>query len=545
VPTVEVRIWDIERIARTQLRYSEIEELLTRLKCEVEELRGDTLVYEASHDRPDLFSAEGLGRAIRTLKGVERGFKELTLGSSGVELIATEAPTYRPYVLMALVKGLSLDDEAIRQIFQLQEKLHSTYCGDRALVSIGLYDFSKVKPPIYYKSVSKYSFRPLDSSEVMGIEEILEKTEKGVRYRHLVRHGSYPLLVDSAGTVLSLPPIINSEDTRVTTGTSDVVIDVTGTDLDLMSRVLNVVVGALVERGANAEVLKVNVIGRGGVIESPQYSAREFYVRLGDVSRLLGINLSADDVVNYLGLMGINVKSVGSEYVVVRTPPYRIDIMHSVDLIEELAIAYGYDRLGAELLPPTHPGAIHPVEWVSKLFRDLMIGLGFNEVVNFMLIDSEYLSELGLSNYITIENPKMRSYSAVRNSLIPSILLALRANTTFMRGVRLFEVGDVVEVNGGEVRSVRKLSCAIASPETTLTDALVVLKSLLSTLGIKYSLKPYEHPVMISGRCGCVVVNEAAVGVVGEVHPRVLNYLGVSLPTAAIELSLSELIKYL
>ena len=545
MPTIEVRIWDLERIARTSLQYSEIEELLTKLKCEIEELRGDTLVYEASHDRPDLFSAEGLGRAIRTLKGVEKGFNELTLGNSGIELIATEAPAYRPYVLMALVKGLSLDDEAIRQLFQLQEKLHATYCGDRALVSIGLYDFSKIKPPIYYKSVNEYSFKPLDSTEVMNIKEILEKTEKGIKYRHLVRQGNYPLLVDSVGTVLSLPPIINSEDTRVTTETTDVIIDVTGTDLDLMSRVLNVIIGALVERGTNVEVLKVKVVSKEGIIESPQYHAKEFNVRLSDVSRLLGVNIRANDLINYLGIMGINVKSLNNEYVVIKIPPYRIDVMHPVDIIEEIAIAYGYDNLGTDILPPTHPGSIHPIEKISRLFRDLMIGLGFNEVVNFMLIDSEYLSELGLSNYLVLENPKMKSYSAVRNSLIPSLLLAVKVNSASLKEIKLFEVGDVVEVNDGEARSVRKFSCIIASPETTLTDALVALKSLLSTLGIKYSLRPYEHPVMINGRCGCIVVNDVTVGIVGEIHPKILNYLGINLPTAAIELNLSELIKHL
>ncbi|MEO3993963.1 MAG: phenylalanine--tRNA ligase subunit beta, partial [Desulfurococcaceae archaeon TW002] len=229
MPKVEVRLWDIERIAETPLSLEELVKILEILKNDLEEVRGDTIVYEASHDRPDMFSAEGLGRAVGVYKGSRKPVKYVVENPT-TYLDISRAPKYRPYAYLAIVENLELDEEAIRQIFQLQEKLHTTYCGDRELVSIGLYDLDKVKPPIKYVEVENTSYRPLGYDSVMSLDEILRKTEKGLKYAHLVRHHHYPLLMDSEDQVLSFPPILNSEDNKVTEETRRVVIDVTGTE---------------------------------------------------------------------------------------------------------------------------------------------------------------------------------------------------------------------------------------------------------------------------------------------------------------------------
>lgn len=544
MPTIEVKIWDLERIARTRIAYEELEPLLVKLKCEVEELERDTLVYEASHDRPDLFSAEGLGRALRSLKGIEVGFKEVRLVDSGIELITDSPPAYRPYVLGAVVDGLRLDDEAISQLFQLQEKLHLSYCGDRSLAAIGLHDLDQVSPPIYYKTVNEHPFKPLGCERVMSIKEILSVVDKGIRYRHLVSEGTYPLLVDSRGTVLSMPPIINSEYTRITPRTKNVFIDVTGTEPELMNRVLNVMVGALVERSENPVVHMVRVVGEGLVL-SPRYRPRELKLTLGNLRSLTGIELRIDEVVRYLGMMGLNSEVLDSDTVLVRVPPYRIDVMHEVDLVEDVLIAYGYDRVDAELLPATHPGGQHPVEKLVRAVRDLLIGLGVSEVVNFMLTDPQLMSDLGFRDFVSLKNPKMKSYSALRSSLIPSILQTLVLNARFSRELRVFEVGDVVVVDRDLIKSTRRLCVAVSTPKTTLTDVLVILKSVMSLLGARYTLERCEHVMAIPGRCGRVLVNGLNVGMAFEVHPRVLSYLSYTQPIAIFELDLSLMLETL
>lgn len=541
MPTIEVRMWDLERVAKTSINYEELEGLLSKLKCEVEEVRGDVLIYEASHDRPDLFSAEGLGRAIRNLKGVEKGFKELELIDTGIEVLADNPPNYRPYVLGAVVRNLRLDDEAIRQLFQLQEKLHIGYCGDRSLVAIGIHDLRAINPPIYYRAVNEYVFKPLGYDAEMSIRDVLQVVDKGIKYRHLVREGAYPLLVDSKGMVLSLPPIINGDYTKITPDTRDVFIDITGTEPELMSRVLNVVIGSLIERCDKPVVGKVRVVG-GESLYSPSYYVREFKLSVSNVKSLAGIELSADDIVNYLSIMGFNAFKLGDEVVLVRAPPYRIDVMHEVDLIEDIVIGFGYDRVETELLPATHSGGQHPIERFSRIIRELLVGLGIQEVVNFMLVDSQFLSDLGFKDFIILENPKMKAYSAMRNSLIPSILQSISLNSKFSRELRIFEIGDVVEVNEGAVDSVRKLCVGISTPRTTLTDSLIVLRALMHVLDVKYTLEKCYEELMIPGRCARVFVNGKEVGIAGEVHPRVLNYISYAQPIAVLELNLTQLL---
>ena len=237
---MDVAVWDLERLVGRGLGEGELLEYLPKLKCEVEEIAEGLVVYEATHDRPDLFSAEGLGRALEGLLGIEAGLREFSIEREVLSLDA-RGPEYRPYVAGAVVEGLSLDDEAVRQLMNLQEKLHATYCRNRRKVSIGLYDLDKIEPPIKYVAVEPHSvrFTPLGETREMDLAEVLKETEKGREFGHLLAgHGKYPLLVDSEGIVLSLPPIINSEDTRVTPDTRDVVVDVTSTDLRTALKVL-------------------------------------------------------------------------------------------------------------------------------------------------------------------------------------------------------------------------------------------------------------------------------------------------------------------
>ena len=303
MPVIEVLISDLERLLGTKLTRAEVEDLLPRVKCEVESVEGDVVVYEATHDRPDLYSAEGLARALRGLLEIEVGLPKFKVSG---DLIPVECrgPSYRPYVLVAAVRGLKLDDEAVRQAMQLQEKLHATYGRNRRKVSIGIYDLSKIEPPVRYVTVKpdEVSFVPLDFTEEMTPREILEKHPKGVEYGHLLKgYDVYPLLVDSKGLVLSMPPIINSEDTRVTEETRDVLIDVTGTDLRAMMEVLTVVATSLFERGE--EIVRAEVKGSWGTEVLPKLDP--YVVRFDPslVEALGGVKMGVEEIVKMLEKM--------------------------------------------------------------------------------------------------------------------------------------------------------------------------------------------------------------------------------------------------
>lgn len=541
MPVVEVRLWDVARVADMDISLEDLERVLTVLKAEVGEVSDDTLTYEASHDRPDLYSAEGLGRAAAIYMGRRRQRRYEVRGPV-TELDISAAPRYRPYAFLAIVRGVRLDDEAIRQLFQLQEKLHLSHCGDRALVSIGLYDLDKLRPPFRYVAVEDAEFVPLGHDGPMSLGEVLKRTEKGAKYAHLVRKGEYPLLVDSSGEVMSFPPILNSETNRVTEETRNVVIDVTGTEPWLMLKVLNIVTTSVLERGYGEAVAEsVRIVGAEGVPEStPDLSGLVLRVGLRDVSDLIGWIGSVNDVKVVLERMGYSVEEASKDAVVAWAPPWRVDVMSWVDVAEDIAAGYGYGRLRPEALPPTHWGREHLLERVSSVVRDVMLGMGFNEVVNYMLIDANLLRGLGYGRFVEIENPKMMTYSAVRPSLLPSMILTVKENAGLTPPLKVFEVGDAVTLEGREPTTYRGLGFAIANTKLSLTDGLVAVKALFRALGAEVSLRPGETPVTIPGRTASIIVNEREVGVVGEVHPRVLNALGIEYPVVAGELVLND-----
>lgn len=550
MPLIEVSISDLERLLGRELEDSEIEDLLPRLKCEIDSVEGDAVYYEATHDRPDLFSAEGLSRGLRGLLEVEIGAPKFGVRRSGL-VAKVEGPDYRPYAFLGVVYGVKLDDEAIRQIMQLQEKLHATYGRNRRKVSIGVYDLSKVTPPIIYTKArpDRVSFIPLDMDSEMTLEDILEKHPKGVEYGHLIAGREYfPLLLDSEGVVLSLPPIVNSEDTRVTESTRDVLIDVTTTDAASGLKVLAVVATSIYERGK--ELGTVEVVTKGGKLSSPQLHAPRMKLDREHIEGLVGLSLGEDEIVHLLRRMRFDAVVTGDKVDVV-IPPYRVDILHPVDLVEEVIMAYGYDRLAPEFMPPQHPGREDSLEVFSRSVRGLVQGYGFQEVANYMMTSKEAMFEkMGLERgqVVEVENPRQETYTCLRTWIIPQLLQTLSRSKHADYPQRIFEVGDVALLDEREdnmVREERHIAMAMTDDEVSFTHLQAVLNSIMEQLGLSYKLEGTTHGSFIQGRVARIVVDSEEVGIIGEIHPRVLVLWGLEKPVVAAEMDLDRLRRHL
>jgi len=546
VPVVSVKLWDIARLLGVYLDQDSLSNFFDNFKLEIKKLEADTLTYDAPHDRLDLYSAEGLARAISYYAGFRKPTK-YSISRSDVFVDSSRAPDYRPYVLMTIVRGVRLDDEAISQLFQLQEKLHLTHCGNRELVSIGLYDLDVLRFPVYYREVDTVTFRPLGYERDMSVREILAETEKGREYGHLVREGRYPLLVDSSGVVLSLPPIINSEDTKITERTKNVLIDVTGTEPHLMASILAVMTLATYERGASG--IEVVPVVQGATTEkliSELLMGRRLIVRAKRVVNLIGVDVSFQEALKHLGRYGYIVESASEDSATVWVPPYRVDVIDEDDIIEDIAISMDYNKIVGKMEPPTNRGIEHPLETISKYLRDILVGLGFTEVLNFMLTDPDYLMALGFTKFIDVKNPKMRMYSALRPSLLPGILKSLSRNVKKygFQNLRIFEIGDVVDPR--TLDSLRAVSGAIYGLGTTLTDGLAVTKTILEVFGLRPQFVRFEESELtIDERTAAVEVNGVLVGIVGEVHPKHLKYLELKAPVAVFEISVNKLAEVL
>jgi len=545
MPVVEVLLWDLERLVGVDLSPSELETLLPRLKCEVESAEGERVTYEATHDRPDLYSAELLSVALKGLLGLERGLPRFKTGEPTGEA-RVEGPGYRPYAFFAVVEGLRLDDEAIRQLVQLQEKVHATFGRDRRKVSIGFYDLEGVEFPISYVAVDPKSvkFKPLGFTIEMTPEEVLRNHPKGVAYRHLVEgRGVVPLIVDAGGKVVSFPPVTNSEEFRVTEDTTRVLIDVTSTEPEAGRRVLSLVASAFAARGGTIRPVRLVYAG-GGTEASPRTEPDSVLYDLSLTERLLGLRLSAEEVRELLLSMRMEAEPAREGVLEVKYPYYRLDILHPVDIAEEIAMAYGYERIKPEVLPPKHPGREHPLEVFSREVRSIMAEMGFTEVNNYMMTSKRVMFELMClpeQPIIEVENPRHEAYHALRTWIIPQLLQVLASSKHAGYPQRIFEVGDVVipdEAAETRSREERRLAFAIAGKGVTLTDGLAALNAFASQLSLSVSLRPLEHPSFIPGRAARILLCGEEAGIVGEVHPRVLISFELQVPVVAGELNL-------
>lgn len=562
MPKFDVSKRDLERLVGKEFTVEEWEDLFLYAKCELDDVweeNGEIYFKADSKDtnRPDLWSAEGIARQIRWALGFQRGLPKYEVEKSDVAVYVDERlKDIRPYGVYAIVEGLKLDEEALKQMINLQEKVALTFGRRRREVAIGIFDFDKVKPPIYYRAGEKTErFVPLGFEEELTLEEILEKHEKGKEYGHLIKDKPYyPLLVDSEGKVLSMPPIINSETTgRVTTETRNVFVDVTGWDLNKVMLALNVVVTALAERGG--KIRSVKVVYPDFEIETPDLTPKSFEVELDYIRKLTGLELSDGEIKDLLERMMYEVKLEDGKAKLLY-PAFRDDIMHARDVLEDVLIAYGYNEIEPEEPKLAVQGRGDKFVEFEDAVRELMVGFGLQEVMTFNLTNREAQYEKMNLQYgrdyfnnppaelVEIENPISPKWSALRNWLLPSLLDFLSQNTHEEYPQRLFEVGKATLIDEGrETKTVSesKLAVVLAQPRVTFTDAKEILDSVMRHLGFEYELEEVEHPSFIPGRVGKVIVNGQTIGVIGEIHPAVLEKWGIEMPVAGFELFLRPL----
>ncbi len=603
MPKFDVSKSDLERLIGKSFTVEEWEDLFLYAKCELDDVweeNGEIYFKADSKDtnRPDLWSAEGIARQIKWALGIEKGLPKYEVEKSDVVVYVDEKlKNIRPYGVYAIVEGLKLDEEALKQMINLQEKVALTFGRRRREVAIGIFDFDKVKPPIYYRAAEKTEkFVPLGFTEELTLEEILEKHEKGKEYGHLIKEKPYyPLLVDSEGKVLSMPPIINSEITgRVTTETKNVFVDVTGWDLRKIMLALNVVVTALAERGGKIRSVKViypestDVYEASVIIkdlldthrsspetvwllvkemlgwpvwETPDLSPKEFEVELDYVRRLAGLELSDGEIKELLERMMYEVELEDGRAKLLY-PAFRDDIMHARDVLEDVLIAYGYNAIEPEEPKLAVQGRGDKFIEFEDAVRELMAGFGLQEVMTFNLTNGEaQFSKMHLpcgehpeecadyfnhppAELVEIENPISPKWSALRSWLLPSLLDFLSQNTHEEYPQKIFEVGKATLIDESrETKTVSesKLAVALAHPRVTFTEAKEILDSVMRHFGFEYELEEVEHPSFIPGRAGKIVVGGKAIGVIGEVHPTVLENWGLEMPVATFELFLRPL----
>lgn len=537
MPTLNLSISELIKLSYVE-DLEKIMYAIRQFKGEVKDIEGDNIIVELEPDRPDILCVEGLARAIRSF--LEISFPQFPFSvfkNPSIEVYVSNVKL-RPYIACAIIRDIRIDSNFIKSLMNMQEALHITIGRNRRKVAIGIHDYDKIEPPIIYTEVNgDEKMVPLDMSEELSLREILVKHPKGKIYAGLLKGELYPVYIDSKG-IFSFPPVINGERTRVTENTSNLFIELTGIDENAVTQTLNVLVCNILERGGVLEKVIVKYPTFSKI--TPDLNFRYMNINLEDFRKLIGLNISMEEAFRLLRRMGYNINGVDGEFLKISIPPFRVDILHPVDIIEDMAIAYGYENITPELPSLMTVGKPSLIEVLEGKIRELMIGMGFQEVITFTLtniIHQTSLVNLDNLNVLKLSNPVTEEYNCYRRWITPNLLHFISQNKHVEYPQKIFEIGYVAIPLDDDILVQRNLAAAIASSKASFSDIKEVLIALMDGLGIEVKVESYRHPTFIDGRVAIVKVDERSIGLIGEIHPRVLVNFKIEMPVSIMEIT--------
>jgi len=546
---VECRLDNLLQLIGQKLTPQKLEDTLFLLKVEIEKLEGNIIEVEVNPDRQDMLSAEGIARAIRAFLGIDTRLKTYSVRKSGKQVVVKSGlERIRPFISCGIVKGVQMSDDLLKDYMHLQELLTTTHGRNRKKASIGLYVLNDIEFPILYvpERPDSIKFAPLGQESAIDGPTILNTHEKGLLYGPIISgFKKWPLLKDSRGCILSLPPVINSNDLgRITVDVHDLFVEVTGTQKSCVDQALNIVLTSLADRGGKIESVTV-VYPDGTETETPDLTPSKMILTTDEVVQLTGLVLKDQDVVDCLKKMCYGARVLSKGKVAVGIPPFRTDILHPVDVMEDVAIGYGFDKIQPTMPVTTTTGRLLPKTRFKNKARDLMVGSGYQEVMTYVMSSPDVMNSKMMrdNQLVTTGNPKSIDYSVLRNSLLPALLDFTSQNQHADCPQRVFEVGDVVIPDErSETQSTQRTSvCGLVSDgRVNITNVIAELTFVLRNLGLdgKFKFVSARNPSFVEGRSADILLGQARIGSFGEVSPEVLSRFGIGNPTAAFEFSL-------
>ncbi len=564
MPVINFTYKDLNEVLGREIPKKELIDKLPMIGSDIEDHDEEWLKVEFFPNRPDYYSVEGIARTIKGFLDIEGGMPKYTTSPSGISMtVDPSLESIRPFTSCCVIEGVEITDEKLRQIMDFQEDLHWVLGRDRKKVAIGIHNLDVLKPPFFYKAADpdKNSFMALEMTEEMTLREILETHKKGVKYAELLKKfDKYPLIVDSNDNVLSMPPIINGDLTKLSNSTKNVFIDVTGTDERAVNYALNIIATSFAESGG--KIKTVEVVYKDRTVQRPDLTPKEMYVSVKNAKRLIGEDLTTSDVVKMLRRVRLDAEALDEDRIRVLIPAYRIDILHEVDIIENIAIGYGFRKIGSEL-----PNiATIASEDRSKIFenkvREVMIGMGFTEVMSLMLTNEEHhYNDMRLpeDDRVMVAQPISQDRTMIRKSLLNGLMEFLEDNKHEELPQKIFEVGDVVYLDEDTetyTKVVKKLAGATIHSNANFTEIKSITAALVENLGLKMEIEAFDHPSFIKGRCARIkgVPNNeleekslseisadgSLTGFFGEIDPEVITNFELEYPVVAFEVEFKK-----
>lgn len=532
----------------------------------VENSKEETTVYkiEIPANRYDLLCVEGLGKALAifTQKSTPPKFVIKTPSAESIIKLTVlpNTKTVRPYVVAAVLRNITFTKQNYDSFIELQDKLHQNLCRKRTLVAIGTHDLDTIQHPFTYdaKKPADIRFRPLNQTvEVNGVElmELYSKDSHLKPYLPIIQDKEfYPVIYDSNNVVLSLPPIINGEHSKITLNTKNVFIECTATDLHKAEIVLDTMVTMFSEYCADkfqVEAVEVTQVD-GSKHIYPVLAERTEVIDSVEVNRKVGIQISEAEMTVLLGRMGLEAQVLADNKIQVKIPPTRSDILHACDIIEDVAIGYGFNNI-QKTIPKTNCfSSEFEINRLTDLIRLELAMCGYTEALTFTLCSKEDVAEkMGKKiehvPAVHISNPKTTDFQVARTTLLPGLLKTIASSRNMPLPVKIFEVSDVV-LNDKEAevgaRNERRLAVAFYNKLSGFEIVHGLLDRIMQILDVKwktgYNIKHHEDSSFMPGRCAAIYVNEKMIGTVGVLHPSVIHNFELNLPCCVLELNLES-----
>lgn len=522
-----------------------IDETLSLFSTPIEKITEDEIEVEVAPNRPDMLSAQGLQRALSSYLGKKTGLIDYKMKKPEKDfavIIDSSVKDIRPYTACAIVKNLKFNDEKIKEIIDIQEKLHTTIGRKRKKVAIGIYPLEKIKLPITFKALEpdKIKFTPLEFDREMSGLEILQRHPTGKEYAHLLAGKTkFPIFVDANNQVLSMPPIINSQLTgKISEETKEIFIECSGFDFEILKKCINIIVTSLADMGG--EIYQMELKYKNKEI-TPDFTPEKMKISAGNANKLLGLDLNEKQIKILLEKMGYNY-----EKGIVSIPAWRVDILHEVDLIEDIAIAYGYDKFIPEIPSISTIGQENKNEAIKRKISDILTGLNFLEISNYHLTTKEdQFKKMGcqdkeIKNFIEVENSKT-DFNILRKDLTHYLLKILSENVDAEYPQKIFETGITFE----GINEKEKLGISISSGN--FTELKQIIEYLFRMINFEIKIEePEKNPEwFIEGRSAEIIYDKKNIGVFGEIHPKILKNWKLKMPVALAEINLEEIFEKL
>ncbi len=547
MPVITFKYEDLKDLG-IDMEKDELIDTLPMMSSDIEDFDDEEIKVEFFPNRPDNLSVEGAARSFKGFIGQETGLPDYKVVPSNEEVIVeAEVAEIRPYIAFAKIDNVDFTGDKLKYIMDFQENLHWVIGRDRKKVAIGIHNADVVNAPFKYIATPKdaNAFVPLEKDSEMTPDEILTEHDKGKDYAHLIENfDKYPLILDKDDQVLSMPPIINGELTKIKEDTHNIIVDVTGTDERAVNQALNIICSSFAEVGGQIKSMEVKYEDK--TIISPDLTPQEMNVHVDTANELIGgTELTAEDIKGLLEKARFDAEILNDNEVKAIIPAYRVDILHEVDIVENIAVQYHINAIEAEL--PNINTVAYENNWfkAESTIREVMIGMGFQEVMSLMLTSEDaHYTKMNQEEkpHVQVAKPITIDRTMIRTSLINSLMEFLEDNKHEDLPQKIFEIGDVLyldETKENKTVSSKKLAGLICHSTANFTEIKSVVTSILSNLGYSMEISDSENRTFIEGRAADVAgeaLNGRIEGFFGEVSPEVISNFTLEYPVIAFEI---------